>query len=105
MTGKFRGSLALLALHVLSGGESHGYAIAQRIKGTSAGVLDFKEGTLYPALHDMEGRGLVRSVRKEVGGRPRRVYSLTPAGRLALASEKEGWATYVTAVQAVLVAA
>ena len=40
---------------------SHGYRIAQRIKDRSEGVLQFKEGTLYPALHKLEVGGLVES--------------------------------------------
>jgi hypothetical protein len=51
---------------------SHGYRIAQRIKERSQGVLDFKEGTLYPALHKLENEGLVESYDGIEKGRPRR---------------------------------
>jgi len=47
----FRGSLPTLILQNLRGGANHGYRIAQDIKQKSKGLLDFKEGTLYPALH------------------------------------------------------
>ena len=41
-------------------------------------------GTLYPLLHGLERRGLLRSVLKNVGGRKRRVYKITAVGRKAL---------------------
>lgn len=58
----FRGSLNTLILQNLKKGPNHGYRIAQEIKQTSKGVLDFKEGTLYPALHGLENQGLIESV-------------------------------------------
>ena len=64
-----KGSLPLLVLHVLAQGENHGYGIAKLIKDQSEGVLDFKEGTLYPTLHGMEKQGLIRRInRKKAGG-------------------------------------
>ena len=56
-----KGTLPALVLEVLRRGPSHGYEIAQTIKRSSAGVLDFKEGTLYPALHTLENDGLIES--------------------------------------------
>ena len=52
----------------------HGYAISP--------------GTLYPTLHRMEAEGLLRSQRRVVGGRARRAYRITPAGREALDVER-----------------
>lgn len=46
-------------------------------------------GTLYPIMHGLEKRGLLRSKEQQVGGKIRRVYSVTPAGRTALNSAKE----------------
>ncbi len=47
-------------------------------------------GTLYPLLHGLERGGLLKSVLKNVGGRRRRIYKITAAGRRALdkATEK-----------------
>ena len=45
-------------------------------------------GTLYPLLHGMERNGLLMSELKNVGGRRRRVYKLTKAGRKALEQAK-----------------
>jgi PadR family transcriptional regulator, regulatory protein PadR len=97
-----RGNLTLLVLHVLSAGPSHGYAVAQEVKRRSAGALDFKEGTLYPALHDLERRGLVASYEAREHGRTRRYYELSEAGHAALAHERTSWRQYVRAVDAVL---
>ena len=45
-------------------------------------------GTLYPLLHGLERSGLLKSVLKNVGGRQRRVYKITPAGKRALGKAK-----------------
>jgi PadR family transcriptional regulator PadR len=70
---------------------SHGYRIAQRIKERSEGVLDFKEGTLYPALHKLENDGLVESCEGIEKGRPRRYYRITKSGRAVLAKDRAEW--------------
>lgn len=41
-------------------------------------------GTLYPLLHGLERGGLLKSVVKNVDGRRRRLYRITPAGRISL---------------------
>jgi len=86
-----KGSLSTLILQNLRRGPNHGYRIAQNIKEKSKGVLDFKEGTLYPALHDLEGKGLIESYAGEENGRTRCYYKLTEKGRKKLAAEKEEW--------------
>lgn len=97
-----KGSLPALILQVLSSEESHGYRIAQRIKATSKGVLDFKEGTLYPALHDLENKGQVESYERTESGRTRRYYRLTEDGHKRLAKEREEWSQYAAAVNLIL---
>ena len=46
-------------------------------------------GTLYPLLAGLERKGLLRSSRRFVGGRFRRVYRATPAGRRTLRAAKQ----------------
>src|SRR5580698_4949045 len=70
----FKGSLPTLILQNLSRGPNHGYRIAQEIKQSSKGVLDFKEGTLYPALHGLEGKGFIASQTRVENGRTRCYY-------------------------------
>ncbi len=98
----FKGSLTLLILQTLSSGPSHGYLIAQQIKGRSKGVLDFKEGTLYPTLHTLEQQGLLEAFNQDENGRTRRYYQLTDSGRIALAKETKEWQTFVQAVNLAL---
>ena len=97
-----KGSLSLLILHNLRNKPNHGYAIAKHIKQTTKGVLDFKEGTLYPTLHGMQKRGLVEAYKKEVDGRKRHYYRLTDKGRKTLKTELNEWHEFTTAVNTVL---
>jgi PadR family transcriptional regulator, regulatory protein PadR len=93
-----KGSLPTLILHNLLQGPNHGYQIAQEIKQKSKGVLDFKEGTLYPALHGLEAKGLISSSISTVNGRPRCCYKLTDKGKKALAKQMEEWDQFTGAI-------
>ena len=97
-----KGSLPLLILHTLSREAKHGYRIAKDIKQQSVGVLNFAEGTLYPTLHDLEKRGLIKSIEEEVKGRTRRSYHLTEKGQAQLAKERAEWERYSQAVNLIL---
>jgi len=98
----FRGTLPTLILEALEREPSHGYHIAQRIKGRSKGVLAFKEGTLYPALHKLENEGLVESFEGIEKGRSRRYYRITEAGRGMLAKDRAEWRELSRAVTLIL---
>ncbi len=98
----FKGSLPLLILHTLAAGPNHGYQIAKQIKQQSQGVLDFKEGTLYPTLHGLEQQGLLDAYDMEEKGRLRRYYRLTEEGQTTLTRELRAWASYAQAVNLVL---
>ncbi len=97
-----KGSLPVLILHILSRHPSHGYQIAKRIKQESQGVLDFKEGSLYPTLHQMVEQGWLVVSEQVENGRTRRYYSLTETGQGALLREREAWARYSNAINSVL---
>lgn len=97
-----KGSLPLLILHTLSGGSLHGYRIAMKIKAESGGVLDFKEGTLYPTLHMLEQQGIIASHKEMENGRERRYYQLLPKGKQTLAEERAEWERFANAVNSVL---
>ena len=98
----FKGGLNTLILQNLREGPNHGYRIAQEIKEKSKGVLDFKEGTLYPALHGLEGKGLIESYTQEENGRTRCYYKLTDKGKKALARQREEWFQFSGAISAML---
>lgn len=97
-----KGTLPTLILEVLAHEPSHGYRIAQKIKQRSDGLLDFKEGTLYPALHKLENEGTVESYESVENGRPRRYYRLTPAGRKVLNRDRAEWLQLSRAVSTIL---
>jgi len=97
-----KGHLDLLLLAVVGAGADHGYQIARRLADASGGALDLPEGTLYPALHRLESKELLSSAWAKVGGRRRRVYDLTPAGKDALARERLEWGSFTQAVESVL---
>ncbi len=86
-----KGSLPTLILQNLCRGPNHGYRIAQEIKQKSKGLLDFKEGTLYPALHGLEAKKLITSSTREENGRECRYYKLTEKGKKALVRERQEW--------------
>jgi transcriptional regulator len=93
----------MLVLKTLTLGAMHGYAIAQHIERLSADVLRVQEGTLYPALQVMEGKGWVRSEWKLTPTKRRaRYYSITVAGRKQLARETEEYERVVAAVARVM---
>jgi PadR family transcriptional regulator PadR len=98
----FKGTLPTLILESLAQGPSHGYAIAQSIKSRSKGILDFKEGTLYPALHKLETGGLVESYEGSENNRPRRYYRITKSGRGVLAKDRAEWRALSGAVSIIL---
>jgi DNA-binding PadR family transcriptional regulator len=98
----FKGTLPTLILEALVHEPSHGYRIAQQIKERSQGVLDFKEGTLYPALHKLANDGLVESCEGVEKGRLRRYYSITKSGRGLLAKDRAERRELSQAVSAIL---
>ena len=81
-----------LVLSILDEGESYGYAILKRIDELSGGELEWTDGMLYPLLHRLDRLGYVEA-RWEAsnGGRRRRYYSITSAGRSALTEQRRQW--------------
>jgi PadR family transcriptional regulator PadR len=94
-----RGTLDLLLLQTLSRGPLHGYAIARRIEAATDDALKVDEGSMYPALHRLEIRGLVLA-KWTLGekGRRVRIYTVSRAGRARLAAERRSWSTFARAV-------
>ena len=97
-----RGTLPTLILEAIERRPDHGYSIAQRIKERSSGVLDFKEGTLYPALHKLEIEGSVESYDGSEKGRARRYYRITKEGRAVLAKGRKEWGLISRSVTVIL---
>jgi DNA-binding PadR family transcriptional regulator len=97
-----KGHLDGMLLAALEPGPRHGYAIMEVLRAGSGGQFDLPTGTVYPALHRLERAGLVQAAWSEAGGRRRRVYELTPAGRRALDTERGTWRDFSAAVTALL---
>ena len=97
------GALDLLILEVVSDGRSYGFAIARAVLDRSGGKLEIKEGSLYPALHRLEKKKLLKAEwGKSPEGRRRKYYSLTAAGNRALDEKRDGWAAFAAGVRGVL---
>ena len=81
-----------IVLAILARGESYGYEIIQEVRAVSEGELEWTDGMLYPLLHRLERKGLIRS-RWETpkGGRRRKYYRLQDRGKAELVAEKRRW--------------
>jgi PadR family transcriptional regulator, regulatory protein PadR len=92
----------LVVLGLLAAREMYGYEIARAIKATTHDALSLGEGVLYPALHTMESRGLVRARSSRVGGRVRIYYSLTARGKKRLDRLAKDWRRMSLSVDSIL---
>jgi transcriptional regulator len=102
-TDLVQGTLDLLILKTLSLEPAHGWAIARRIQQISSDVLLVQQGSLYPALHRLEGQGWISATWQESEtGRRAKVYSLTTAGHAQLARELAAWQRLSSAVNLVV---
>ena len=98
-----QGTLDLLILKVAALGPVHGYAIAQRLQQVSRDVVQVPQGSLYPALHRLEYRGLLEADWKETEtGREAKFYRLTRKGRAQLEAEAASWQRLTEAVGLIL---
>ena len=98
-----QGTLDLLILKVCGAGPVHGYAISQRLRARSEDVLQVQQGSLYPALHRLERKGLLEASWDVTdSGREAKFYRLTAAGRRQLDSETAYWLQMSRAIALVL---
>ncbi len=98
-----QGTLDLLILKVVALRPLHGYAIGQRLQQVSRDVVQVPQGSLYPALHRLENRGLLSADWKETEtGREAKFYKLTRKGRASLEAETASWKRLAEAVALIL---
>ncbi len=101
-----KGTVMPMVLKLLSERLMYGYEIIKEVNRRTDNLLEWKEGTLYPWLHRLEGEGLVSSQWAETGtGRQRKYYGLTKKGMVQLASSTAEWTAFSKAINAVLLAA
>jgi PadR family transcriptional regulator len=98
-----QGTLDMVILQVVAAGPIHGYALAQRIRLISRDILQIQQGSLYPALHRLENRGLLTAEWKpSETGRDAKFYRLTPKGRAHLKAETSNWMRLSGAIALIL---
>ena len=98
-----QGTLDMLILKTVALGPIHGYGISQRLKQISRQVLDVRQGSLYPALHRLQKKGLVQAEwLKSETGHEAKYYTITKVGRKHLKGKQANWETLSAAIRFVL---
>ena len=98
-----KGSTPLLILSVLATNKMYGYQIMRELEQRSEGYFSMTAALLYPALHQLELDGLLKSEWQEgQGKRKRKYYSITQKGRKALMSSQAEWKTFIANLQKAL---
>jgi PadR family transcriptional regulator, regulatory protein PadR len=97
-----KGSTEILILSLLKKRPMYGYEISQQLERQSDGYFEMKEGLLYPALHRMQQNGWLSSDWREVDGRRRKYYSLTPVGEKILDEQAAEWKIFLEKLHALL---
>jgi len=98
-----QGTLDVLILKTLAAGAMHGWGIAQRIQQLSQDVLRVNQGSLYPALHRLEGEAWIAAEwGASENNRKAKYYRLTRSGQRQLEAETENWRRLATAVGRIL---
>jgi PadR family transcriptional regulator PadR len=98
-----KGSTDSLLLSLINSEPLYGYKIIKEIERRSRGYFQFKEGTLYPALHRLEKAGLVQGKwQRFPNGQERRYYYITQRGQEALAKRVAVWKDFSVAVALIM---
>lgn len=99
-----RGNTDSLLLYLISeSGRIHGYHLIKEIRQRSQGYFQFREGTVYPALHKLESDGLISGEwQEQPNGQQRRYYRITEKGKEALARRISMWFKFASAMNLVL---
>jgi DNA-binding PadR family transcriptional regulator len=100
-----KGTTTVIVLNLLAELDRpmYGYEIIKELEARSEGYFQFKEGLIYPRLHEMERQGLVRSEWEgREGTRRRKFYKITDSGRRRLEEERRGWRAFAENVNRLL---
>jgi PadR family transcriptional regulator PadR len=100
-----KGTTTVIILNLLSDLDRpmYGYEIIQELEARSEGYFQFKEGLIYPRLHEMERQGLLRAEwQGEEGSRRRKFYAITDRGRRRLEKELQDWRSFAANVSRLL---
>lgn len=98
-----KGSTDHLLLFLIGQEPTYGYKLIKEIERRSGGYFQFKEGTLYPALHRLERDGLIEGKWERLSnGQERRYYYLTELGQRVLSEKRNEWQGFSAAVNLVI---
>ena len=98
-----KGSTPLLILNVLAHEPMYGYQIMRELERRSEGYFSMTAALLYPALHQLEMGGLLKSEWQAAQGkRKRKYYAITPRGRKALSASRAEWDRFIENMQRTL---
>ncbi|GAA0076609.1 helix-turn-helix transcriptional regulator [Clostridium sp. CTA-5] len=98
-----KGSTNILVLSLLQKSEMYGYEMIKEMQLKSSGIFEFKEGTLYPILHNLEEEKLVESFWCQAGNaRKRKYYRITKKGKGALKEKEEEWILFTSTVNKII---
>ena len=101
-----QGTLDLLILSTIRNEAMHGWGISRRIRERSGDVVLVTTGSLYPALHRLESRRLIRAEwRTSDSNRRAKYYQLTAKGARALSDELAWWNRFVVGVEGIIATA
>jgi len=92
----------LLILKLISHREMYGYEIVKRIKQLTRNDFSFGEGCIYPILHTLEKKKLLKSRAQEVKGRTRYYYNITAVGLKHLGELKQEWIRIIQGVSKII---
>ncbi len=96
------GSMTMLILKLLSEKDMYGYEMISTLREKSQNIFELKAGTLYPILHNLESKGMLKCYEQEAFGKVRKYYSITKEGGRFLTEKTKEWKTYAAAVTNVL---
>ncbi len=102
-TELLQGTLNLIILRILRSGDRHGYSIAKRIELISKDVLRIRQGSLYPALHRLEEKGLIKAKWGITKTKRRaKFYKLTKSGKKQVEEETAYWEQFSRAINQIM---
>ena len=96
------GSMTMLLLRLLDEKDMYGYEMIDTLRKKSNNVFELKAGTLYPLLHTLEEKGMLKSYEQDFAGKTKKYYSITKEGKGVLEQKSSEWNEYKNAVSSVL---
>lgn len=97
-----KGSTNMLVLSLLEEKNMYGYEMIKELTIKSENIFEFKEGTLYPILHNLEEKNYITSYWDETGAKKRKYYTITKQGKKHLKEKKEEWKIFSGGINQVL---